>query len=32
MEEIQYLSKQIDFNSLTYKYNGKFVPKFFFSF
>ena len=27
MEEIQYLSKQIDFNDLTYNYKGKNDPK-----
>ena len=27
MEEIQDLSKQIDFNNLTYHYNSKNVPK-----
>ena len=29
MEEIQDLSKQIDFNNLTYHYKGKTAPKLF---
>ena len=32
MEEIQYLSKQIDFNDLTYNYKGKNDPKNFIGF
>ena len=32
MEEVQGLSKQIDFNDLNYKYNGKFAPKKFLAF
>ena len=29
MEEMQYLTKQIDFNDLTYHYKSKVVPKIF---
>ena len=32
MQQIQGLSKQIDFNNLDYKYNGKFAPKSFLAF
>ena len=32
MEEIQYLSKQIDFNDLTYHYKGKNDPENFIGF
>ena len=32
MEEIQDLSKQIDFNNLTYCYNGNTAPKSFYRF
>ena len=32
MEELQYLSKQIDFNNLTYKYKGKTASKYFIAF
>ena len=32
MEEVQDLSKQIDFNKLTYHYKGKTAPKKFYSF
>ena len=32
IEEIQYLSKQIDFNDLTYHYKGKNDPKNFIGF
>ena len=32
MEEIQHLSKQIDFNNLTYRYKGNNDPKLFIGF